>query len=137
LNQTNQFADDFIGLPIPAGQRFLNVGVSEFNTVGNPVREFVFNKGTPQESHLFSPDPGRALITGVFNDPTLEHVNAFKIPVLRGIRNTGPYFHDNSAKTLEDVALHYANFFSLVTGGFIVLTPQEQQDIVAFMKLLD
>ena len=55
----------------------------------------------------------------------------------RGIGLTAPYFHDNSAKTLEDVAAHYAKFFSFVTNGFIVLTPQDQQDIVAFMKLLD
>jgi len=141
LNQTNQFASAFIGgLPIPAGQRFLSVGVSEFNTMGNPVREFIFDRGTPNEFHLFSPDPGRALITGIGNpalDPTLSNVNAFKISPLRGIRHTAPYFHDNSALTLEEVAAHYANFFFAVTGGFIQLTAQDQRDLVAFMKLLD
>jgi len=138
LNQTNEFAKDFIApAPIPAGQRFLSVGISEFNTAHNPVREFVFNAGTPAETHLFSPDPGRALITGIVNDPTLEHVNAFKISPLRGIRHTAPYFHDNSARTLEDVAAHYAGFFSVVTGGVVALTPQDQRDMVAFMKLLD
>lgn len=139
LNQTNEFARFFIPspAPIPAGQRFLSVGVSEFNSASNPVREFVFNAGTPDEAHLFSPDPGRALVTGVINDPTLEHVNAFKISPLRGIRHTAPYFHDNSAKTLEDVAAHYAAFFNVVSGGFIVLTPEDQRDMVAFMKRLD
>jgi cytochrome c peroxidase len=137
LNQTNQFAKDFIGLPIPAGQRFLSVGVSEFNEANNPIREFIFNQGKSDEVHLFSPDPGRALVTGVVNDPTLEHVNAFKISPLRGIRRTAPYFHDNSAKTLEQVMGHYAAFFAVVTQGFIVLTPQDQADIVAYMKLLD
>lgn len=137
LNQTNEFADDFIGLPIPAGQRFLSVGVSEINAMGNPVRKFIFNKGAPNEVTLESPDPGRSLVTGVIDDPTLEHVNAFKISILRGIRHTAPYFHDNSAKTLEDVAAHYALFFNIVTGGFINLTQQDQQDMVAFMKLLD
>ncbi len=62
-------------------------------------------------------------------------MNAFKISQLRGVRNTAPYFHDNSAKTLEAVAAHYAKFFVYVAG--IVLTPQDQQDIVAYMKLLD
>jgi cytochrome c peroxidase len=140
LNQTNEFADDFILLPIPAGQRFLSVGVSEFNTMGNPVREFIFDRNTANEFHLFSPDPGRALITGIGNpalDPTLANVNAFKISPLRGVRHTAPYFHDNSAATLEDVAAHYANFFFVVTGGFIQLTEQDQRDIVAFLKLLD
>ena len=147
LNTTNEFAQFFIPspAPIPAGQRFLSVGVSEFNSARNPVREFVFDKGTPKEVRLSSPDPGRALITGVandfdkgiINDPTLEHTNAFKILPLRGIRHTAPYFHDNSAKTLEDVAHHYANFFFVATGGLIQLTPQDEQDIVAFLKLLD
>ena len=141
LNQTNEFASAFIGgLPIPAGQRFLSVGVSEFNSLGNPVREFIFDRGTPNEFHLFSPDPGRALITGIGNpalDPTLSNVNAFKISPLRGIRHTAPYFHDNSALTLEEVAAHYARFFFIVTGGFIQVTEQDQRDIVAFMKLLD
>jgi cytochrome c peroxidase len=139
LNATNQFAQFFIPspAPIPAGQRFLSVGVSEFNDAANPVREFVFNAGTPQEVHIFSPDPGRALITGVVDDPRLEHVNAFKISALRGIRHTAPYFHDNSAKTLEDVVAHYAKFFAFASGGLIQLTPGDERDIVAFMKLLD
>jgi cytochrome c peroxidase len=137
LNQTNQFAKDFIGLPIPAGQRFISVGVSEINEGGNPAREFIFNKGQSNEAHVFSPDPGRALITGVIDDPQIANLNAFKISVLRGIRRTAPYFHDNSGKTLEDVAAHYALFFQIVSGGVIVLTPQDQADIVAYMKLLD
>jgi hypothetical protein len=41
---------------------------------------------------------------------------------LRGIRHTAPYFHDNSAKTLEDVAAHHAVFFNIASGGLIVLT---------------
>jgi cytochrome c peroxidase len=137
MNQTNEFAQLFIGLPIPAGQRFISVAVSEFNEGHNPVREFVFNKGMPNEAHLFSPDPGHALITGIIDDPVLENVNAFKISPLRGISRTAPYFHDNSAKTLEDVAAHYAAFFNVVTGGGIVLSPQEQADIVAYMRLLN
>jgi cytochrome c peroxidase len=147
LNTTNEFAEFFIPspAPIPAGQRFLSVGVSEFNSALNPVREFVFDKNTPKEIHLLSPDPGRALVTGVandfdkgiINDPTLEHTNAFKISPLRGIRHTAPYFHDNSAMTLEDVAHHYTNFFFVASGGLIQLTPQDEQDIAAFMKLLD
>jgi hypothetical protein len=31
----------------------------------------------------------------------------------------------------------YASFFFVVSGGLSVLTPQDQQDIVAFMNLLD
>ena len=139
LNTTNEFAAPFIPspAPIPAGQRFLSVGVSEFNDAMNPAREFIFNRGTADEVRVVSPDPGRSLITGIAVDPTLEHVNAFKISPLRGIRHTAPYFHDNSAKRLEDVASHYARFFLVASGGLIVLTPQDERDIVAYMKLID
>lgn len=139
MNTTNEFAAAFIPspAPVPAGQRFISVGVSEFNAAGNPARVFVFNAGQPDELRLTSPDPGRALITGIVDDPTLEHVNAFKISPLRGIRHTAPYFHDNSAKTLAEVMAHYATFFRMASGGLILLTPQDGRDIVAFMKLLD
>jgi Di-haem cytochrome c peroxidase len=138
MDQTNEFAPQFFGVPVKTGTRFQNVLVSFFNQANNPVREFIFNEGTPNEAHVFSPDPGRALITGVLDGPTtFENTDAFRISQLRGIRHTAPYFHDNSAKTLEDVAAHYAKFFDFVTGGFIVLTEQDQADIVAFLKLLD
>jgi cytochrome c peroxidase len=64
------------------------------------------------------------------------NVNAFKIPTLWGVRKTAPYFHDNDAKTLEAVALHYRTFFVVVTGGFLFLDDQDLADMVAFMKLL-
>lgn len=143
LNQTNQF------LPVAAvipGSRFQTIGISEFNAAGNPVREYIFTNPDGTETRVFSADPGRALITGVGQDATFEHVNAFKISPLWGIRRTAPYFHDNSAKTLEAVAAHYALFFSIVTdpdgpGGpappLIALSPQDQADIVAFMMLLE
>ena len=118
--------------------------MSLFNQANNPVREFIFNEGTPAEAHIFSPDPGRALITGLLDGPTtFENTDAFKISQLRGIRHTAPYFHDNSAKTLEEVAAHYTKFFKFVTGeccGFdpvIVLTAEDEADMVAYMKLLD
>jgi cytochrome c peroxidase len=136
LNKTNEFAPLFIGLPIPTGTRFQSVGVSELNAAANPVRDFIFNPG-PDQVVLQSPDPGRALITGIVDDPMFMNVNAFKISPLRGIRRTAPYFHDNSSKTLEDVAAHYATFFEFVTGGSLILTRQDQRDMVAFMKLLD
>ena len=139
MNTTNAFAAAFLPspAPVPEGQRFISVGVSEFNDARNPSQVFVFNAGMPSEVRLTSPDPGRALITGVVDDPTLEHVNAFKISPLRGIRHTAPYFHDNSARTLADVAAHYATFFRVASGGLIQLTPQDERDIVAYMKLLD
>jgi cytochrome c peroxidase len=140
LNQTNQF----FPAPLPPGSRFQSVAVSEFNALGNPVRDFIFtNPIDGSETLVSSPDPGRALITGDAQSPFFDSVNAFKIPSLWGVRHTAPYFHDNSAKTLEDVAAHYNKFFALIStppgGGEpkLILTEQDQADIVAFMKLLD
>jgi cytochrome c peroxidase len=130
LNATSQFIQV---PPKKAGGRFQTVGVSEFNDAGNPVIDFVFKNPDGTTTLVSSPDPGRALITGNAND-IFENLNAFKIPSLWGVARTAPYFHDNSAKTLEDVMRHYARFFQAVSP--IVLDEQDQQDAVAFMKLL-
>ena len=136
LNEPNRFS------PIPAGTRFQTILVSEFNFAGNPVRDFIFtNDGV--ETVVSSPDPGRALITGDPSPLGFKNQNAFKIPSLWGVKRTAPYFHDNSAKTLEQLAAHYAAFFAIIStppdGGdpAIVLTEQDQADIVAFLKLLE
>jgi cytochrome c peroxidase len=138
LNETNEF------IPVPPlarGGRFQGVLVSEFNDAGNPVIDFVFRNPDGSTTTVSSPDPGRALITGDASD-AFESVNAFKIPTLRGIARTAPYFHDNSSKTLEDVLRHYARFFALVTDPSVdgnppvILTERDQADIVAFLKLL-
>jgi cytochrome c peroxidase len=132
LNETNEFSQIAFGIPI--GTRFQSILVSELNVAGNPVRDYIFNPATNPEL-VRSPDLGRAAITGVppSEDVTFSHVNAFKIPQLRGVRDTAPYFHDNSAKTLEDVMKHYQTFFA----GAVDLTPQDLKDIVAYLKLLD
>ena len=136
LNQTNRFLSLF-GVSLPPGSRFQSVLVSELNRAGNPVRHFLFRNANGTTSHVFSPDPGRALITGIANDfGTFDSRNAFKISVLRGVRLTAPYFHDNSAPTLEAVMDHYADFFAIITGGLLILTPQDRADMAAFMKLL-
>ena len=131
LNSTNQMFAILAG--VPAGTRFQTIAVSEFNAAGNPVRDFVFTNPDGSKSHVISPDPGRALITGIGQENgQFDNVNAFKISPLWNVKNTAPYFHDNSAKTLEDLAAHYAKFF----GFFLTLTPQDQADMVAYMKLL-
>jgi len=62
-----------------------------------------------------SSDPGRALLTGVVGGPPpLDDWNKLDVPGLRGIRSTAPYFHNNSAASLEAVVDHYIEFFKLV-----------------------
>jgi cytochrome c peroxidase len=60
-----------------------------------------------------SSDPGRALLTGFVGGPApTDDWNKLDVPQLRGIANTAPYFHNNSASTLEDVIDHYMAFFT-------------------------
>ena len=62
-----------------------------------------------------SSDPGRALLTGfVGGVPAQDDWNKLDMPGLRGISKTAPYFHNNSAATLEDVVDHYIEFFKRV-----------------------
>ena len=62
-----------------------------------------------------SSDPGRALLTGFVGGPApQDDWNKFDTPALRGISRTAPYFHNNSAATLEAVVDHYIEFFKRV-----------------------
>ena len=65
-----------------------------------------------------SSDPGRALVTGFVGGPApSDDWEKFDIPGLRGIGKTAPYFHNNSAATLEEVVDHYMEFFKLVQAN--------------------
>lgn len=70
-------------------------------------------------------DPGRALITGKWRD-----VGRLKGPILRGLPARAPYFHNGSAKSLDDVVEFYNQRFNI---GF---TPQENDDLIAFLRTL-
>jgi cytochrome c peroxidase len=82
------------------------------------------------------PDLGRYAITKQEEDK-----GAFKTPTLREVAKTGPYMHDGSLKTLEDVVEHYNK------GGIknkwlhqdvrpLNLKDNEKKDLVAFLKAL-
>ena len=71
---------------------------------------------------------------------------AFRTPTIRNIALTAPYMHNGVFKTLEEVVDFYNKGGGLSAGGNLPnltlpfdeldLTPQEQKDIVAFMKKL-
>jgi hypothetical protein len=70
-------------------------------------------------------DPGRALITGKWDD-----VGRFKGPILRALSGRAPYFHNGAAATLRDVVDFYDRRFE------IQLSEQEKADLVAFLRAL-
>jgi cytochrome c peroxidase len=119
------------GLPtlIGAGARFSTTFVSERNALGNPLRLWTIRAADGTARSIVSPDIGRAAITGLWAD-----VNEFKIPSLWNSRNTAPYFHDNSAKTLEEVVDHYLDIVAPTFG--LSFTEEERADILAYLRLL-
>jgi cytochrome c peroxidase len=68
-----------------------------------------------------SSDPGRALLTGfaTLGPPAADDWNKLDVPSLRGISKTAPYFHNNSAATLEEVVDHYTAFFKRVQANVV------------------
>lgn len=98
----------------------------------------------------FNPEGPNALdygLGGVLHDPA--YFGHFKVPGLRNVERTAPYFHNGSFKTLEDVVHFYnkrdvelfptAEFPATMNRkelGNLHLTVQEEKDIVAFLKTL-
>lgn len=98
-------------------------------------------------SQCFTVDPGRALVSG---DPA--DFEAFDVPQLRGVAHTAPYFHDNSAPTLEAVVDLYSRFFlrRFPSVGFFppvnppagpgmpteTFSPVQKQRLVAYLKAI-
>jgi len=138
LNQSSPFNPT-----APPGARIANIGVSERNLLNLPVYTFLIDDGFGDVQTVRLPDPGIPLTNprppGV-PPPFVRHpaffAGMFKIPSLWGVTKTAPYFHDNSAKTLEEVAAFYTDLFANNPDFPVQLTPQDEADIVAFLKLL-
>ena len=65
-----------------------------------------------------SSDPGRALLTGfVLGRTPFDDWNKFDVPGVRGISRTAPYFHNNSAATLEELVDHYIELFKFIKAN--------------------
>ncbi|KAA0960463.1 cytochrome-c peroxidase [Pseudomonas sp. ANT_H12B] len=69
----------------------VNIGANMFQKFG-VMGDYFQVRGNPTETDL-----GRYLVT-----KDEEDRNVFKVPSLRNVAVTAPYFHDGSAKTLED-----------------------------------
>jgi cytochrome c peroxidase len=78
------------------------------------------------------------LLTGfVGGPPPRDDWNKLDVPGLRGIARTAPYFHNNSAATLEDVVDHYVEFFKRVRATALpgVVPPVASTDGVNFDRM--
>ena len=64
------------------------------------------------------------MLTGFVGGPApLDDWNKLDVPGLRGLSKTAPYFHNNSAATLENVVDHYIEFFKRVEALHLAGTP--------------
>ena len=124
--------------------KFHNLGVG-FKKIQPRLREMVreFRMAKQQGKELDKSvltdadisELGRFVVTLKTSD-----IGAFKTPTLRNIAVTGPYMHDGSMKTLEEVMELYnkggeKNPF-LGSVRVLDLTDQEIKDIIEFMKAL-
>ncbi len=85
--------------------------------------------------HTVTVDPGSASATGRFED-----LFRFKVPQLRRLNKLAPYFHDNSAATLEAVLDHFqSNYYSQSADGSkypIHLSTAQRVDLLEFLRIL-
>ncbi len=99
----------------------INIGGGSFQKMG-AVRDYFALRGTP----LTTADAGRFNVTHRDAD---QHF--FKVPTLRHVAETGPWFHDGHATTLEDAV----RTMGAVQLGRDLEAPQVQR-IAAFLRAL-
>lgn len=118
------------------------------------ARTYEFTLPNGSKVRRTSSDPGRALLTGFVGGPPVnDDWNKLDVPALRGIARTAPYFHNNSAATLEEVVDHYIEFFKRVPAiappGVVppvastdgvhfdrIPRPEERAALIAYLKKL-
>ncbi len=97
------------------------------NVGGNMYQRFgIMGDYFADRGHATDADLGRFRVTGRERDKYV-----FKVPSLRNVANTAPYFHDGSAATLEEAV----NIMIKYQLGRTV-SDDERRNIVAFLKSL-
>lgn len=137
---------DFPPFP-PSLARTFDIGVAQENAhnlrfthhegagVFSPiVIPLVKNDGTVVQ-HTVTFDIGLAATTARWED-----IGRFKVPQLRGVADNGPYFHNNSAATLEEVVDYFnSDAYNDSKDGKrfpIHLNSTERANLLAFLRIL-
>jgi len=106
-------------------KKFVTVGCVSCHT-GNLLGGNTYQKLGVQKPWPNQKDQGRFDLTKKEADKMF-----FKVPSLRNIAKTGPYFHDGSSDKLDDAVMRMARH---QLGK--ELSKEDQEDIVAFLKSL-
>jgi cytochrome c peroxidase len=92
----------------------------------------------------YSDDRGASAMRTRHVEAQHRNFGEFRVPGLRQVGRTGPYMHDGSLATLDDVVKHYSTISPdrLHSDGVplvrpLGLTSQESADLVAFLRSLD
>jgi len=126
----------------------MDIGVAQRNALNLEFRQY--NPQTGQREPITIPliredgtvinytvvdDVGVAGATGRYED-----LHRFKIPQLRRISKLGPYFHDNSAQTLEDVVDYFnSDDYNNSADGSkypIHMSAEQRSALLAFLDIL-
>jgi hypothetical protein len=133
-HDTPNVGDHSLAVPLEIGtsrsanfetNSLIQAAVTRLSMPNLPVYQLVCNEGADSGEVVYTSDPGKALITGNCSD-----IGRGKGLVLRGLASRGPYFHNGSAATLEEVVEFYNTRFQMN------LTEQEKRDLVNFLKTL-
>jgi len=100
----------------------INVGGNMYQRLGVMEPELNWYQGSDDDSHHL----GRYNVTGRDRDKQV-----FKVPSLRNVAETAPYFHDGSVESLDTAVAIMAR---LQLGR--ILTKVEREEIVAFLQSL-
>jgi len=60
----------------------------------------------------------------------------FKVPSLRNVSKTGPYFHDGRFKTLDEAVTFMWDFYKKKNDSKDTLSDADKRDLVAFLRAL-
>jgi cytochrome c peroxidase len=137
-----------LATPLNFGHVF-DIGVAQKNALQLDVRPYdstTGGRGAPivvplvkvdgtVVNYTVTDDIGAAADTGRYED-----LHRFKVPQLRLVSQNAPYFHDNSAPTLEAVVDYFnSDDYNRSADGIqhpIHLREGEKSDLVAFLKAL-
>jgi cytochrome c peroxidase len=117
--------------------------------LGRNARTYRITLASGATQDFTTSDPGRLLLTGQIAD-----LGVMDTTQLRGISRTAPYFHNNSAATLEAMLDHYDAFFRrvarlnpppnlppilsskglVIDRGFVL--PEERPALLAYLRKL-
>lgn len=131
----------------PSVARTFNIGVAERNrhnlrftrNLGNgdfePIILPLANEDGTITNLTVTFDVGLAATTARMQD-----VGRFKVPQLRELRHRAPYFHDNSASTIEEVVDYFnSDYYNQSADGRrypIHLGHQQRSDLIELLQIL-